>query len=713
MNEYLDHILDDIDPRIKIDDEQRKVVLDASKNALVIAGAGTGKSTTIAAKVKYLVDKKEIAPEKILIMSYSRKSVEDLRNKINIELNIPADVTTFHSLGFRYLRNIYAGKKHCFVIDEYKKQDIFIEFLKEKIYTSSNSFDRFYQVFNEKSPGFTNIGNNLYGNFIRENYLKYETFDQYFTAFIKHKVVEAENFTIINRDIIESRLNYDTPMTIRGEYVKSKAEARIANYLFKLGIDYEYEKVYSEILVDNATYKPDFTLNIAGEEVYLEYFGLSGTSPKYDAERKRKEEHFNAKFQKFIALEPDFKFSDLRKRLEDFGFKLNPRSEAEIYETLLKDNPLREFYWLYKTVFGKVLDQILSSKDRTHFRDVISDYLHAINCTPEERTAYELQTKYFIEFYDFYKSKTNQTGLIGFDYGDLILLPTYFLPKTKTKIFSYEYIIVDEYQDISRSRYDFTRAILKATDAHFLAVGDDWQTIYSFQGSKISYIRDFKKYFGEDSEIYFITNTYRNGPIVAGSSGEFVMKNPDQIKKELHSSRRDPLAPIRFAIYDNDSKLQTEPEVLEAFVRFIHRQKPNDSILVLARTNKIIENIIKSNPHFSSDKSSKRVKVKGGASFDFLTMHASKGMTSDWTILVGMYNNFPLSDHDEFWLAELFKEKKPKERIRDAEERRLFYVALTRTRNSAIILINKNLKYRSPFIAELQEILNTPRFHLK
>ncbi len=703
MDDYLDHILDEINPQIHIDEEQRKVVLDESKCALVIAGAGTGKSTTIAAKVKYLVDKKNIDPAKILIMSYSRKSVEDLRGKINTELGIPADVTTFHSLGYRFLRKIHKDIKHCYVVDDYQKQTIFLNFLKNHIYTSPARFGEFYKIFHEATV--ESSGRSLYGNFIRANYQNYANFSEYFEAYVHHKASQAQDAKLISRLIIEERLNQDHPTTIRGEFVKSRAEARIANFLFCHGIDYEYEKIYDEVLPDNATYKPDFTLDIGGHKIYLEYFGLSGKSEKYDLERKRKERHFREQYQTFIALDPPYNDVVLKKELDKYGVVYHPQSDEEIYEQLLRHNQLAEFMGLYNEVFKKSLESIRSSKYRNEYKNVIADFLHASTLRPDERTLYSLQTKYIEAFCDFYLEQITNQDTIGFDYDDLILLPTDSL-STNPDVLDYDYIIVDEYQDISESRYDFLKSLLGATNAKFLAVGDDWQTIYSFQGSKINYIRDFQNYFGEESKTFFITNTYRNGPDLAKNAGEFIMKNPDQIKKEIHSYRQDPAWSFYVVEYDQDSSDEDEEgKTLEQYIRYIARRRPEDSILVLARKNYTIDNIIKNNRNFWNDRDTTKVRIaRTPIQFDFMTMHASKGLTADWVFLVGMNSGFPASGAVDFWVVNLFRTAPDKERIISPEERRLFYVALTRTRNSAIILVNSNPKKRSPFVQELSQI---------
>ena len=129
--EYLDAILKKVDPVINLDDEQREVVLSDEDYTLVIAGAGAGKTTTVAAKVRYLVEKRGIKPEQILVISFTNKAVGELRDKINKGLGIPCPVTTFHSTGYAILRKKEAAGKNIVdggfmfnVINNYLKGNI-------------------------------------------------------------------------------------------------------------------------------------------------------------------------------------------------------------------------------------------------------------------------------------------------------------------------------------------------------------------------------------------------------------------------------------------------------------------------------------------------------------------------------------------------------------------------------------------------------------
>ena len=114
----------------------------------------------------------------------------------------------------------------------------------------------------------------------------------------------------------------------------------------------------------------------------------------------------------------------------------------------------------------------------------------------------------------------------------------------------FKYIIVDEYQDISRQRFDLTKALSEVTDAKIIAVGDDWQSIYAFSGSDITLFTKFAEKMGY-AKMLKIVRTYRNSQEVIDIAGNFIQKNSAQIKKQLISPKtiEDPVI-----IYTYDSR---------------------------------------------------------------------------------------------------------------------------------------------------------------
>ena len=143
--EYLDNILKEVDPAIKLDDEQRRVVLSDEDYTLVIAGAGAGKTTTVAAKVKYLVERKGIHPDQILVISYTNKAVGELRDKINKALKIDCPVTTFHKTGYAILRRQDEDRKT--VVDQGFMFHIINNYLKGNILENPELVDKLILFF--------------------------------------------------------------------------------------------------------------------------------------------------------------------------------------------------------------------------------------------------------------------------------------------------------------------------------------------------------------------------------------------------------------------------------------------------------------------------------------------------------------------------------------------------------------------------------------
>lgn len=114
----------------------------------------------------------------------------------------------------------------------------------------------------------------------------------------------------------------------------------------------------------------------------------------------------------------------------------------------------------------------------------------------------------------------------------------------------YKYIIVDEYQDTSFTRYNLLRNICDSIGAKIMVVGDDWQSIYSFSGCDVNIFTKFDNFF-DVCETRYIEKTYRNSQQLIDASSNFVMKNPDQTRKELKSSKSLKY-PIKLVNFDND-----------------------------------------------------------------------------------------------------------------------------------------------------------------
>lgn len=237
----------------------------------------------------------------------------------------------------------------------------------------------------------------------------------------------------------------------------------------------------------------------------------------------------------------------------------------------------------------------------------------------------------------------------------------------------YKYIIIDEYQDTSFTRYNLIKAIINKCRAKLFAVGDDWQSIYQFTGCNLNIFLNFEKYFGYTKRI-FITNTYRNCQELINVAGKFILKNKKQIKKKLLSNKNI-CKPIKI-IYENSN-------ILEKLITYLIK-KNYLNILILGRNNNDINKYLTPNLIYKENtiiyKYNKNVNIK------YMTIHRSKGLEEECVVILNLIDDikgFP-SKMKNNEVIELICKSNDNQY---AEERRLFYVGLTRTKSNIYLII--------------------------
>ena len=314
------------------------------------------------------------------------------------------------------------------------------------------------------------------------------------------------------------------------------------------------------------------------------------------------------------------------------------------------------------------------------------------------------QIEYITKICNKYNAELKKRNLIDFD--DIINEANRIIQTTEKLNFKYKYIIIDEYQDISENRYRLIQNISKKIDTKIMVVGDDWQCIYSFASSNINLFTNFKKNV-EYCETLKIEKTYRNSQQLIDIAGEFIQKNPNQIKKQLKSEKQleKPITIIKYK--DKEKPTQTSQEIKKAMKKaldyIIEKYGIEKNILILGRytfdKNEILDDeIIEEESNKITYKKYKKVKI------EYLTVHSAKGLGYDNVILLNARNNifgFPSKIKTNKMLKHLIIEDKG---IKYAEERRLFYVALTRTKNE-ILILTPNHNY-SEFIKEIKNKCN-------
>lgn len=674
-------LFDNVDGK-SLDNQQRKAVVVDESNNLVLAGAGSGKTLTISAKVKYLIDRKNINPEHILLISFTKKAAEEMYQRISHKLNISVDVKTFHKLGLEIItkhRKVRpdVSEELSNVIDTYFNENIFNDINQIQLLIT---FFGCYLNIPKDLEEFNNLGecHDFYRN------VDFET--------IKGKIECQQE--------IENKMKKlkAEKETLQGETVKSLEELMIANFLFLKGINYIYENRYPYESDDKyrKQYRPDFYL--PDYDIYIEHFGITKDNrvpwlseieeKKYlDGIKWKRETHRKNKTTLLETYSYYNKEGVLLIRLEEKLKKLNVEfKEQDLKEIYMKvfsnkqDTQFTEFKKLISTFVGLFKSNGYSVES---FLILKKDVKKIKNVFLRRRSSLflDIVKPIYLKYQEF----LDNDGKI--DFNDMINEATKIVKKTDLD-FKYDYIIVDEYQDISMSRFNLIKEIRNRTNAKIMCVGDDWQSIYRFTGSDIDLFTSFEKYLGY-SELLKIESTYRNSQELIDIAGNFIMKNPKQLVKSLKSTKHNS-NPIRMITYD----VQVSQALMKAIEEIVYLFGDEAQITILGRNNFDINVIEKdqgnSTKEFKTIKTKDQVLVRSKKYpkliINYLTTHRSKGLEADNVIVINLENKlvgFPNKISDDPILELVLTDL---DDFDFAEERRLFYVALTRTKNTTYLL---------------------------
>jgi len=661
--EYFDNMFTNVDKNILLDEEQRKIVLTDEDYLMVIAGAGSGKTTTISAKVNYLIEKQKIKDKEIIVISFTNKAVKELDERINKDFKHNVKVTTFHKFGYEIIKN-NISKKPKIIKDN---NEIIKKYIEKNLINNKEKLKQFLELY-------------IYYFDISEELLLYSNFDKYYRYKNKQKYPTIKTkIEYINNKVKE---NNKENKNIIDEYMNSLNEVIIANYLYMKNINYNYQKPYKY----NNNYKPDFTIYYQDKTYYIEYFNIENINKfkfKKNINLIRKIHKQNK--TELIEIYNDNILDTLEKKLINKKIKLINKNEQNIFESLI----LNDKDITYKRFINFCNTFVSLFKSKGYY---LKDF-DKIKCN-------EKRTKIFLEFikelYIYYQKYLKENNLIDFE--DMINKANEIIKEqTKLKL-NYKYIIIDEYQDISDCRFELIKNISQKLNNKIMVVGDDWQCIYSFASSNINLFTQFEKHM-KKSKILKITNTYRNSQELIDIAGKFILKNQNQIKKKLKGTKRLKY-PITIFIYKGNKIIKSLIQAVEYLIKKYGQEK---NILILGRytfdKNKIIDN------QKIKEENNKIIYIKKpNIRIEYMTIHASKGLGYDNVILINLLNDtlgFPSKIKTDPILKTLITSEKG---IKYAEERRLFYVALTRTKNEVIMLTpNYN---QSLFAKEIKKYKN-------
>jgi len=655
------------------EEQMKAAVVDEDRN-LLIAAAGSGKTSTILAKVIYLLKSGLAQPDDILVLAYNKDAQVDVDERLKNLLNRFPEFSgtiaakTFHGFGLEAVSQVGDVKPSI-----------------SKFATAGRT--RAIALFNE-----------LIGNLKANNY-QFASKWRYFQLLANKPLTEIHQFNSLrdyNAYLKEcgARLKQSTfgksrwsILTMDGNEVKSVEEARIANWLFINGINYEYEKAY-EHTTENREYRqyyPDFYY--PDINVYHEHFALdrNGNPPSFIGQKYvdgviwKRDLHAENGTKLIETLSADFYdgniFDRLEKLLSQHGLTPSPKSDEEI-DALLKSHCNQD---TTVELFIAVLRHFKANNEAISELKKKSEGL-------SERFRVELFLELFELIYDEYQRVLGSEV----DFEDLINKASEYLENGQFK-HQYKYILVDEFQDISQDRKRIIHALLGQDERiKLFAVGDDWQSIYRFSGADINIMTHFPEHFGSTAHNY-LTETFRSYQGIVDVAASFVQKNPSQLKKKVKARNDIDACQVIIQEYESDSSQESLIEnLLTKISKKAEKEGQNIRVYLLARYN-----------HLKPAGLSYYQQEFPSLSIEFKSIHGSKGLEADYVILLGVKSGiygFPSTMTDDPLLQLVIP--KP-EVFPDAEERRLLYVALTRAKRAVFILSDR--RETSDFVKELSK----------
>lgn len=661
--DFFDHCL-----KYPLDKQQRRSIVSEEDNCLVVSSAGSGKTSSIVGKVKYLTEIKGIAPERILLISYTNKAATELTERMATN---GLKGYTFHKLAIDIIGKTTGTKPSIFDNTDSLFVDIYHKLLDKSSFKKS----------------------------IVEYFIDYQANE---ADWEQRKNGRREQLS----EQKNVRLKAMFPdMDGRAIYVRSEQEQKICFVLSSFGVKFRYEEPYEHQLADemHSQYRPDFSIYFKQEgvtkRIYLEHFGVDehGLVPAWFAKDKgityeeanqkyndgitwKKAAHEKFGTQLLVTSSADFHYSDirdkLRKLLDYAGVPIQEKTDEELYDLVLPKGSKQEkaFIRLVVTFVTLVKSSCKSVKE----------VLQQAKNADDERSVFIIK-HIFQPVYERYVNALSDSNQI--DFTDAILQATEICRSSHPV--EYDYIIVDEFQDISVDRYNFLKVLREGNPpAKLYCVGDDWQSIYRFSGSDMALFNQFPEYFGA-TEINKIETTYRFGEPLVSLSSNFIQRNKAQIQKNIHSFSSEMRTELEFYAYDRRDYCNT----IGQLVAFIPSDK---SIFLLGRYS--FDDYYLSFMYQSIKEGNRFYYVIGGRKIEFLTVHKSKGLEADYVILLQCNKDtygFPSQVSDDPVLNYVLTKS---DQFPYGEERRLFYVAITRAKIKTLILYDK--RFPSVFVDE-------------
>lgn len=671
-----------LNPEKLPDDEQAAAIGAVEGHVQVVARAGSGKTSTLVNRALFLQKHCGIAPSEMLLLAFNRKAAEEIRERLTSQLqeSIP-HVMTFHALA-----NALIKREERILFDEPDGEQ-------SKSRTLQNLVDGYM-----RTPSF---------------------YEKIRVLMMAHFREDWERIVLGGYDRSrEEMLSYRRSLPregLDGTYLKSFGEKAIADFLFEHDIKYRYERNF---WWNGINYRPDFTIeNNQGKRIVIEYFGLTG-DPDYDAMSEQKRNYWqNNPDWHLLEFSPhDLKSSSvegfralLKQSLEDFGITCDRLSEEEIWQRI-KYRAIDRFT---KTVVGFIQRCRKLSLTPQELAKRVEGYTYTSDV---EQRFLDLAQK----FYQSYLEYLEATGEDDFDglmqkAAQIVASgQTIFRRKSGTgDLKCLRYVLIDEYQDFSQLFHQLIEALRKQNpEAQFFCVGDDWQAINGFAGSKLHLYENFATFFQPSRKLNIATN-YRSATSIVDLGNKLMQEFGSPARAKKTESGLVAIADLgTFKPTPKEQETHPGDSLTPAVLRLVHKAIANNKkVVLLSRKNSLPWYVNYGSQQSPSNGALDRflklvrsylpAEVKQNVTIS--TAHKYKGLQKDVVIILDAVPCcYPLL-HPDLIFTRVFGDSI--KQVVD-EERRLFYVALTRAVEHLFIITETNNV--SPFLEELKSRTNIP-----
>lgn len=647
--------------------QQREAIVKNDHHNLVIAGAGTGKTKTLICRIAYLVKKPDpVPPEKILAITYTKNAAAEMEKRLRHQFDITdVEVRTLHSLGMNILKNN-------------------INF--DGVFNKSDLRDLISETLNQWKND-------------RKGKMK-----TYLEGFLRHFQDELPD-----REDFEDQRTYFEHMrqkkytTLKGEKVKSLAEKQVADFLFQHQVAYKYEAParWARTGKDHRSYRPDFFL--PDYDVYVEHWGIGSngevpehwnkSTDEYKDEIKWKRKQFN-RTERYNLVEitrwemtADQFEQTLRKRLKKQGVNLNRFSFEELVNQVYDRNEIR-------SIIHDLFKQFIENARQSGLSGTNPDY--GIRNKPLKAYYFDQCAKRLFSKYEQQRQRHNEIDFSQMIHGAIEQL------QSKSDRFAdrFEHVLVDEFQDITPHQRELIDLLFDPKDGNRLfCVGDDWQSIYGFRGADVRTILQFDDHFPEP-EVTRLEESFRCPPKVVKAGNDLISQNESQREKTVRSRNQTAGKPRVHRIKTEDKEkylYHANRLAVELILEHLNNGAPEE-LMVLSRFNHHLKSLQK---HLKlHDIKYNDDRLDSGGTLQLSTIHSAKGTEADNVILLhaieGTYG-LPSQIDDSLLLNPVLAGTSNK----IAEERRLFYVTLTRTKGSIELITQQENESR--FLNEIDE----------